>query len=173
MVLMTQVSPDDLAVTHPVIFWYDPERDRWTPFPRLDFPAGLEWPVAFMSGPDVYMMFTRNGIPASSGNAFYRFRFTDGTLQELPTVPGVARSFAFGFTDGRYGFIGGGLAPDGSNAWDVWRFDPQKVRWERIENLPQGVRRAQAWQQGGSTFVGFGIGEKPGKLPVWKLVISK
>lgn len=91
------------------------------------------------------------------GNSFFKLNMRDGSWTQLPAFPGGNYIFRFGLSDGEYGYIGGGIGAPYFNSKEVYRYDPRREQWRRIENLPQGLRHAIGWNFQGENYVGFGL----------------
>jgi hypothetical protein len=72
-------------------------------------------------------------------------------------------------SDGIYGYIGGGYAFSIAQRREVYRYDPELSKWERITDLPKGMAYAVGWNFKGETFVGFGRSEEDNTISVWKM----
>ena len=55
------------------------------------------------------------------------------------------------------------------NSKEVYRYDPRREEWRRIEDLPQGLRYPIGWNFQGENYVGFGIPEDFPGILVYRL----
>ena len=135
---------------------------------------GIE-PVAFRIENDLYVLLLRTcGLGAACPTTFYKLSLIDGSWTRMPDFPGTVKHLCFGMSDGAFGFIGGGMNSDlSTNSRVVYRFDPRREEWTRIENLPNGLRRAVGWNYKGENYVGFGITDEMDRIIIYKLKEKK
>ena len=166
------------------IYEYEPAKDSWTPIsPPLPFgnellPADCAskgqhiWPIAFKIEDNIYVLLQSDGgeknHPGCS-STFYKFSLKTRDWTKLSSFPGWLETFAFAGSDGVYGYIGGGLAFSVAYRKEVYRYDPEREKWERITNLPEGVIYANSWNFKGEMYVGFGKNDRENTITVWRL----
>lgn len=183
LVLVPRLEGQEFERNSLWLYEYDDAADKWRIISQSLPPSteilppgctGIQhlWPVAFMLEEYIYVLFqylnTREAKPGCT-SSFYRCDIGTGEWTRLPSFPGYLECFAFGISDGVYGYIGGGYAFSRAKRKEVYRYDPVLAKWERITNLPKGVAHANAWNLGGETYVGFGINEQDNTVSVWKL----
>ena len=184
--LITQVYGEDFRQATPRFYEYEPESDRWTvisgdmPSEEAEVSAicgvlgAYLRPVAFRVGDEVFVLMQRDVARVKHcSHAFYKFNLSDRSWSPLPAFPGYLETFAFAMSDGMYGYIGGGLAWSTAYRKEVYRYDPQLRKWERIVNLPRGLNKAVGWHFKAETYVGFGLNDKEVTTGVWKLKQKK
>jgi hypothetical protein len=189
IVLIARLQGKGFRESTPVLYEYAPDTDSWTsiskmlPASRVLSTTGAEAagnslrPVAFRVDDDIYVLF-QNGcsLTGACSNTFYKYSLRNGEWTELPPFPGRAKMLnaAFALSDDTYGYIGGGRGGTmADNSKEVFRYDPQKDKWEQITDIPLGVRYAKGWRYKGERYVGFGINDKDQTVIVWKLSQKK
>jgi N-acetylneuraminic acid mutarotase len=87
--------------------------------------------IMFAIGTKIYM-------GGGSSNDFWVYDTYDGSLKQLPNIPGVKtnRSFGVGFAVNGMGYAGMGF--DGSNdlKTDLWQYDPSANTWSQKASRP-------------------------------------
>lgn len=180
LVLAMALYGPGLEQAKPVCYEYRPEEDAWrirsAELPVDTFtgaqPAASSWGLraaAFQLGSALYILFQPWETAAST---FFKLDPESGAWTKLEPFPDAGQSFSwsFAFSDEAYGYVGGGRARIRSdNSREVFRYDPERNKWERIAPLPRGLRHARGWRFLGESYVGFGISDKYGTVTIWKL----
>ena len=168
--LIPQLGGEGFKQIKVVFYAYDPATDHWTQLERADAAPDIASPVSFKIGDDVFVFSQSAKGKDGPVNAFYKFNITTREWASLPPFPGAGRTLAFGCSDGRYGYVGGGIVgKNAGNGRDVYRYDPIGTKWERFTDLPRGVRWAKGWSFKDDVYVGFGINDNYGSVEVWKM----
>lgn len=180
IVLAMALQRPELRNSDPVCYSYNPADDRWTvisqQLSRSEIYGGADttrtggaWAGTFRFGDDLYILLQ----PWQEiDNSFFRLNLSTGAWSRLKPFPSKERSLSasFAFSDGTFGYMGGGrVRHSGGNSREVFRYDPERDAWERIADLPQGVRYAKGWQFRGERYLGFGINDKTETVRIWKL----
>jgi N-acetylneuraminic acid mutarotase len=184
VLLISQIDEKDFERATPAFYEYDPLADKWTmisqtlPPDEILLPANCApkghyvYPIGFKIEEHVFVLIQSTGgkdnRPGCS-STFYKFSLKTHEWTKLAPFPGWLEAFAFAISDDVYGYIGGGLAYSRAYRKEVYRYDPQKEKWERITNMPEGVIYGNGWRYKGETYVGFGLNDRDNTIAVWKL----
>lgn len=185
IVLVPKLQGDSLEEAGPVCYAYDPAADNWQmiskelPPSKLFHTTDRRIPyrslriTAFRIGDNIYALFQSVcRMEDDCSNNFFKFNLPAREWTELPSFPGKANKMlfaAFSFSDGVYGYVGGGFGRNSGNSKEVYRYDPEREKWEQIRSLPHGVRYAKGWRYKNESYVGFGINDKDLTVMVWKI----
>jgi hypothetical protein len=186
IVLIGRLEGKDLKDATPVAYEYDAEQDEWiirskylppsiltkgeaAPFNNSQFLRS----AAFIIGSDIFILFQNTcGIAGRCTNTFYKLSLSSGNWTELQPFPADSKflSSSFAVSDDIFGYVGGGFSSiTGQNLKQVYRYDPERSKWERIKDLPRGVRYAKGWRYKNQSYIGFGINDKDLTVVVWRL----
>jgi hypothetical protein len=179
IVLVASLKGAKLQDAAPTFYEYFPDSDRWE---AISEELPVSWLAhtdaggssfglflcAFKIADDIFVFFQ---VWETGTNSFFKFSLADNQWTELPPFPGNTHKLmgAFAFSDGMYGYIGGGFGRLEGNSREVFRYDPEWRTWEQIKDLPLGLRMAKAWRFKGESYVGFGINDKGQTVGIWQL----
>ena len=182
IVLIARLQGQDFQEAVPLFYEYNSVADNWTiiskELPASDLLQSMEYkaaasslyPIAFRVEDNIYVLFQGGCIfRAGCSNTFFRFSLHNHEWTRLPSFPGRLETYAFALSDDSYGYIGGGLASSMVNRKEVYRYDPEKEKWEQITSTPRGIRYGKGWRYKGESYLGFGINDKDNTIAVWKL----
>ncbi len=142
--------------------------------PPEGFISGALEPIPFRIENDLYILLLSTcGFGGDCPNSFFKLSMSDGKWIALPPFPGTIKAHCFAFSDGTYGFVGGGIGAGPFNSRVVYRYDPRREEWSRIEDLPNGLRRAVGWNFRGENYVGFGLTDELDRIVIYKLKEKK
>ena len=168
--MIPQLNGEEMKQTIINFYTYNFQADTWTLLKSTNKIPDYADPVSFKVGSDVYVLFQRGQLHRQPAKEFFKFDLKTRVWSRIGAFPGRERTLAFACSDDRYGYIGGGIWDlSGNNASDVYRYDPAQESWERCRQLPEGLRWGKAWFFNDNIYVGFGIGDKEGRVPVWML----
>lgn len=149
---------------NPRLYEYNPFSEKWILKKTMNFNGYLYGAVGFSIGRKGYIITgTIHSGDYSSSYSYsggcrefweYEIDYNNMTLlQDDDAFPGEARSYAFGFSIGSKGYIGGGINLSGKRLNDFWEYDPNATpKWKKLEKpLPVGT---------GVCAVGFSTADK-------------
>lgn len=182
LILAATLKGEDFRESAPALLQYNSKNDTWTVKSRIlkatDLtvvpPEGYIYGHAdlatFRIENDLYVLLIgARGFGVYSPVSFFKLGMNDGIWTPLPPFPGSTRDFCFAFSDGMYGFVGGGMSYLGTNSRVAYRYDPRREEWTRIEDLPIGLRRSVGWNFKGENFLGFGLADETDRILIYKL----
>jgi len=130
-----------------------------------DMPSGKHHPVTFSLDGYGYAV-TGWDEQIGPSDDFYRYDPGQDSWSILPDFPGVARSFAIGYTYENRGYFGFGATLN-SYLRDIWEYDAESETWEQLTTCPCSGRRHPAFLVHDSTiYVGLGD-DQSGDLNDW------
>jgi N-acetylneuraminic acid mutarotase len=140
------------------IWKYDPANDHWTQL-SVSLPvSGLIFPTTFTITNKGYIL--TGGLAPSGVNEIKNMWCIDGSNDSLSAksdFPGVGRQAAFSFSNGLYGFAGGGQAGYTTNFNDMYMYDPLYDQWTPVPDAPMlGAAWSSAFVIGNTAYAGLG-----------------
>ncbi|MES2591131.1 MAG: hypothetical protein V4608_04545 [Bacteroidota bacterium] len=140
-------------------FWeFDPVEKVWTQksvFPGLPRIAG----VGFSIGSKGYVGTGQasNGVgPESIYKDFWEYDPVLNQWSRKEDFIGLNRQYAFGFSIGNKGYIGGGNTSLLGNVKDFYEYDPANGQWVKKDSFPEFRNGAASFAIGNKAYVGTG-----------------
>jgi hypothetical protein len=182
LILAATLRNDQFKEATPALFQYNTYDDTWSLKSQILKPTDLAQtppdsiikstlePVSFRVDSVIYVLLLNPcGFSGDCPNSFFKLSLSDGTWTALPPFPGTIKISCFAFSDGTYGYLGGGIGKGPYTSRVVYRYDPMREEWTRIEDIPNGLRYAQGWNFRGETYLGFGITDEKDRIDFYKL----
>ncbi|MFY9309274.1 MAG: kelch repeat-containing protein [Bacteroidia bacterium] len=140
------------------LWQYDTENSSWTQLaPLPDTPRIAA--ACFTIGNKAYLGTGFRGAGSSPDNFFNDFWEYDSdanTWAPLPSIPGPVRQYAFAFSIGNKGYVGGGQLGLSQLLTDFYEFNPATGTWLQKNDFPYPRISSVSFSIGNKGYIGTG-----------------